>query len=122
MAASIRSRRISELQARAKRTDILFVHRFNAFYCLTGVQRLGEKTQLWCQRLLYSMRDQYQGPEEQRQLDVLQERLDHQKELLRRRLARKEAEDQGDETKKMPEQNSPSTSTLRPGAIDPFSV
>lgn len=95
MAASIRSRRIAELQARAKRSDILFVHRYNSLFCLTGITRLGEKTQLWCQRLLYSMRDQYPGIEEQQQLDILQDRLDRQKDLLKRRLDRKaEAEQQ----------------------------
>jgi len=94
MAASIRSRRISELQNRAKRTDILWMHRRNALHCLLGIRQLGEKTQLWCQRLIYAMREQYDDIEIHKELDGLQERLDRQKELLKRRLGRKEAEEQ----------------------------
>jgi hypothetical protein len=107
MATSIRSRRIKEMQSRAARKDILFMHRFNAMFCLLGVRQLGEKTQLWCQRLLYSMRDDYQAVEEQKRLDVLQEKLDRQKELLKRRLSREEQELQ-EQRKKKTEPNLPS--------------
>ena len=121
MAASIRSRRIAELQSRAKRTDILWMHRRNALHCLTGVRSLGEKTQMWIQRLIYSMREQYIDIEIQRELDDLQTRLDRQKELLKRRLSREEQEVQEQQGKKS-ELKPSSASALLPGAIDPFSV
>jgi hypothetical protein len=120
MAKSLRSKRIAELQARAKRSDILWMHRRNALHCLTGVQKLGEKTQLWCQRLIYAMREQYDDIEIQRELDELQARLDHQKELLKRRLSREEKEVQKQERKA--ESQTPSTSVLLPGAVDPMTV
>jgi hypothetical protein len=100
MATSLRSRRIAELQARAKRTDILWMHRRNALHCLTGVQRLGEKTIAWCQRLINSMRDQYSDLEVQKEIDALQERLDRQRELLKRRLSRDEAKEEETRPKK----------------------
>lgn len=90
MAESIRSRRINELKKRASRTDIHWINRRLALQCLLGVRQLGEKTQAWCQRLIYAMRDQYAGDLViQTEIDTLQERLDKQRELLKRRLARK---------------------------------
>jgi hypothetical protein len=112
MATSIRSRRISELQGRAKRTDILWMNRRNALHCLTGIHRLGEKTQVWCQRLIYSMREQYSDLETQKELDVLQERLDHQKELLKKRLARKGGKESGQNTKRALVPEAPASSPL----------
>ena len=102
MATSIRSRRIGELQGRAKRTDILWMNRRNALHCLTGIHRLGEKTQSWCQRLIYSMREQYSDLETQKEIDALQDRLDRQKDLLKKRLARDTAKDRDQKTKSTP--------------------
>jgi hypothetical protein len=88
------------------------MHRRNALHCLTGVQRLGEKTQMWCQRLIYAMREQYSDIDIQRELDDLQERLDRQKELLKRRLSRQESKEQAEQAeqtkKKYPEAPDPS--------------
>lgn len=92
MAASIRSRRIAELQARAKRTDIFWHNRKYALLALTGTQRLGEKTIMWTQRLINECRDQYQDADIHKDLDLIQERLDRQRELLKRRIERKNAE------------------------------
>lgn len=67
------------------------MHRRNAAYCLLGIRRLGEKTQLSAQKILNQMRDQYEEDMEiQKQIDELQERLDRQRDLMKRRLANKE--------------------------------
>jgi hypothetical protein len=64
------------------------MHRRNALHCLSGIQRLGEKTQMWVQRMIDSCRDQYSDLEVQKEIDALQDRLDRQKGLLKKRLAR----------------------------------
>ena len=96
MACSIRSKRIKELQARAKRTDIAWPPRKYAMLALTGVARLGEKTQSWVQRWINDARDFYQDSglsyldEINRDLDEIQARLDRQRYLLKKRQAREE--------------------------------
>ena len=100
MATSLRSRRIAEQQARAKRTGILWMHRRNALHCLTGIERLGEKTIVWTQKLLDACRDQYTDIETLTEIDALQQRLDHQKELLRRRINRDGAAKEADKAAK----------------------
>jgi hypothetical protein len=90
----------------------LWMNRRNALHCLTGIHRLGEKTQMWCQRLIYAMREQYTDIETQKEIDALQERLDRQKELLKKRLARDTVKDRDRQAKSAPVPVAPASSPV----------
>ncbi len=117
MPATIRNRRIGELKRRAAKVNLEFHNRFNSLHCLTGTRQLGEKTQFWTQKLIFAMRDQYPGLEEQKQLDVLQERLDRQRDLLVKRQAREATAETVPEIKR---RRGPRGPEITPAATDDF--
>lgn len=92
MPKSLRAQRIQNCFNRATKTEILFMHRRNAVWALLNIGRLGEKTQSKIQKLLDHMRLHYDDLETQKQIDELQEKLDRQRDAMKRRLAKKTVE------------------------------
>jgi hypothetical protein len=89
---------------------------------LSAVRKLGEKTQLRVQKLLNDMRSQYDDLEIQKQIDELQEKLDRQRDAMKRHLAKEvESKSQKPKTEENSEPKPPLV--LSDGTkFDPFSI
>ena len=127
MPVSLRARRIKQNYERAAKTEnILWINRRNAFWALLCIGRLGEKTQLKCQKLIDQMRAQYTDLDTQREIDELQEKLNRQRDAMKRRLAKVDAEPKNNKRTKIeekPDPKPPTPTVLSNGEpFDPFAI